>query len=45
MQTNAGNSVSIKDFKETLNKVIPLSDEEINNTLLELGKLDFKEDN
>lgn len=38
MQTNAGNSVSIKDFKEALNKVISLSDEEINNTLLELGK-------
>jgi len=38
MQTNAGNSVSIKDFKEALKKVIPLNDEEINNTLLGLDK-------
>jgi excisionase family DNA binding protein len=31
-------SSSINEFKEALKKVIPLSDDEINNTLLELDK-------
>ena len=36
LKTNAGDSVSIKNFKDELKKVIQLSEEEVNKTLLAL---------
>ena len=38
LRTNAGDSVSIKNFKDELKKVIQLSEEEINKILLALDK-------
>jgi len=38
LKTNAGDSVSIKDFKDELKKVIQLSEEEVNKTLLALDE-------
>ena len=38
LKTNAGDSVSIKNFKDELKKVINLSEEEVNRELLALDK-------
>jgi len=38
IKTKAGDSVSIKKFKDELKKVIQLSEEEVNKELLELDK-------
>jgi len=38
IKTNANDSVSIKDFKDELKKVIQLNEEEVNKTLLDLNE-------